>query len=111
MVEQVYNAFLSCDQKITTDTRNIAKNDLFFALKGPNFNGNKYAEKALELGSKYAVIDEKKYFIEGKTFLNYGGTVGFDANIHRSHFYCWFDAETNGWLRKSDHWWLFVGGS
>ena len=69
MVEQVYNAFLSCDQKVTTDTRNIGKNDLFFALKGPNFNGNKFAEKALELGAKYAVIDEKEYFIEGKTFL------------------------------------------
>ena len=69
MVEQVYNAFLGCDQKVTTDTRNIAKNDLFFALKGPNFNGNKFAEKALELGAKYAVIDEKEYFIEGKTFL------------------------------------------
>ena len=69
MIEQVYNAFLSCDQKVTTDTRNIAKNDLFFALKGPNFNGNKFAEKALELGAKYAVIDEKEYFIEGKTFL------------------------------------------
>ena len=69
MVEQVYNAFLGCDQKVTTDTRNIAKNDLFFALKGPNFNGNKFAEKALELGAKYAVIDEKEYFTEGKTFL------------------------------------------
>ena len=69
MVEQVYNAFLGCNQKVTTDTRNIAKNDLFFALKGPNFNGNKFAEKALELGAKYAVIDEKEYFIEGKTFL------------------------------------------
>ena len=69
MIEQVYNAFLGCDQKVTTDTRNIAKNDLFFALKGPNFNGNKFAEKALELGAKYAVIDEKEYFIEGKTFL------------------------------------------
>ena len=59
---------LGCDQKVTTDTRNIV-NDLFFALKGPNFNGNKFAEKALELGAKYAVIDEKEYFIEGKTFL------------------------------------------
>ena len=42
MIEEIYNAFLSCDQKVTTDTRNIAKNDLFFALKGPNFNGNKF---------------------------------------------------------------------
>ena len=85
MVEQVYNAFLSCDQKITTDTRNIAKNDLFFALKGPNFNGNKFAEKALELGAKYAVIDEKEYFIEGKTFLveNVLETLQSLARFHR----------------------------
>ena len=85
MVEQVYNAFLSCDQKVTTDTRNIAKNDLFFALKGPNFNGNKFAKKALELGAKYAVIDEKEYFIEGKTFLveNVLETLQSLARFHR----------------------------
>ena len=85
MVEQVYNAFLSCDQKVTTDTRNIAKNDLFLALKGPNFNGNKFAKKALELGAKYAVIDEKEYFIEGKTFLveNVLETLQSLARFHR----------------------------
>jgi UDP-N-acetylmuramoyl-tripeptide--D-alanyl-D-alanine ligase len=85
MAEQVYNAFLSCDQKVTTDTRNIAKNDLFFALKGPNFNGNKFAEKALELGAKYAVIDEKEFFIEGKTFLveNVLETLHSVARFHR----------------------------
>ena len=85
MVEQVYNAFLSCDQKITTDTRNIAKNDLFFALKGPNFNGNKFAEKALELGAKYAIIDESEYFVEGKTFLveNVLETLQSLARFHR----------------------------
>ena len=85
MVEQVYNAFLSCDQKVTTDTRNIAKNDLFFALIGPNFNGNKFTEKALELGAKYAVIDEKEYFIEGKTFLveNVLETLQSLARFHR----------------------------
>ena len=85
MAEKVYNAFLSCDQKVTTDTRNIAKNDLFFALKGPNFNGNKFAEKALELGAKYAVIDEKEFFIEGKTFLveNVLETLHSVARFHR----------------------------
>ena len=85
MAEQVYNAFLSCDQKVTTDTRNIAKNDLFLALKGPNFNGNKFAKKALELGAKYAVIDEKEYFIEGKTFLveNVLETLQSLARFHR----------------------------
>ena len=69
MIEEIYNAFLSCDQKVTTDTRNIAKNDLFFALKGPNFNGNEFAGKAFNLGAKFAVIDQEEYYIKGKTFL------------------------------------------
>ena len=69
MIEEIYNAFLSCNQKITTDSRNTAKNDLFIALKGPNFNGNEFTQKALILGAKFAVIDQKEYFIEGKTFL------------------------------------------
>jgi len=85
MIEEIYNAFLSCNQQLTTDTRNIAKNDLFFALKGPNFNGNKFAEKALELGAKYAVIDESEYFIDGKTFLveNVLETLQSLARFHR----------------------------
>ena len=69
MIEEIYNAFLSCDQKVTTDTRNIAKNDLFFALKGPNFNGNEFAGKAFNLGAKFAVIDQEEYYIKGRTFL------------------------------------------
>ena len=69
MIEEIYNAFLSCNQNIATDTRKICKNDLFFALKGPNFNGNEYVEKAISLGAKYAVIDQEKYFVNGKTFL------------------------------------------
>lgn len=42
-----------------TDTRKLKQGDLFFALKGPNFNGNLFAMKALEAGAAYAVIDEK----------------------------------------------------
>lgn len=44
-----------------TDTRNIRKNTLFFALKGDNFNGNTFAEQALKLGASYAVVDEAAY--------------------------------------------------
>ena len=69
MIDKIYDAYLDCNQQITTDTRNIKNNDLFFALKGPNFNGNSFVQNALNNGAKYAVIDEKKYYIEGKTFL------------------------------------------
>ena len=43
---------------ISTDTRKIIPNSLFFALKGTNFNGNLFAEEALNKGAKYAIIDE-----------------------------------------------------
>ena len=47
--------------EICTDTRAIKKNSIFFALKGPRFNGNKFAHQAIDAGCKYAIIDEKKY--------------------------------------------------
>jgi len=55
--------------KICTDTRKIEKGCLFFALKGPNFNGNAFASDAIEKGAVHAVIDEKEFHAEGKTIL------------------------------------------
>ena len=46
---------------ICTDSRDIKKNGIFFALKGEKFNGNKFAVQAIHDGCKYAVIDEEKY--------------------------------------------------
>ncbi|RPD99923.1 UDP-N-acetylmuramoyl-tripeptide--D-alanyl-D-alanine ligase [Aureibaculum marinum] len=45
--------------KVSTDTRKIEKGSIFFALKGDNFNGNKFAEDALKNGAAYAIVDEK----------------------------------------------------
>ncbi|MCU0395446.1 MAG: Mur ligase family protein, partial [Chitinophagaceae bacterium] len=46
---------------VTTDTRQIRPGDIFFALKGPNFDGNTYAAAALEAGASYAVIDDPQF--------------------------------------------------
>ncbi|WP_343562485.1 UDP-N-acetylmuramoyl-tripeptide--D-alanyl-D-alanine ligase [Sphingobacterium sp.] len=54
---QIYKQYPS----ITTDTRKIEKDSIFFALKGTNFNGNTFAEQALEIGARYVVIDEEIY--------------------------------------------------
>lgn len=43
---------------IETDTRKLKKGDIFFALKGPNFNANLFAKQALEKGAAYAIVDE-----------------------------------------------------
>ena len=46
---------------VSTDTRSIQEGNLFFALKGPNFNANKLAAQALEKGGCLAVIDDADY--------------------------------------------------
>lgn len=43
---------------VQTDTRKLKQGDLFFALKGPNFDGNLFAKQALDAGAAYAVIDD-----------------------------------------------------
>lgn len=52
----IYNKFKECGV-VTTDTRTLKGGEMFFALKGENFDGNEYALKALELGARYAVVD------------------------------------------------------
>ncbi len=44
--------------RVQTDTRKLQKGDLYFALKGPNFNGNEFAVKALEQGAAFSIVDE-----------------------------------------------------
>ncbi len=60
MIEQIYQQFLK-HPIVCTDTRDIKKDALFFALKGGNFNGNQFAEQALNNGCSIAIIDEIAY--------------------------------------------------
>ncbi|MCB9231572.1 MAG: UDP-N-acetylmuramoyl-tripeptide--D-alanyl-D-alanine ligase [Bacteroidia bacterium] len=48
-------------RSVCTDTRKVKPGDMFFALKGPNFNGNAFAEKALETGAAWVVVDEAEF--------------------------------------------------
>lgn len=57
-IESLYQLYLQ-HPSIQTDSRKVRPGDFFFALKGPNFNGNLFAEKALKDGAAYAVVDEK----------------------------------------------------
>jgi len=65
-INSIYQTFLQCNG-VSTDTRNINKDDLFIALKGENFNGNRFVKSAIENGAKYAIIDDANYEIPGKT--------------------------------------------
>lgn len=50
---------------VSTDTRSVKQGDLFFALKGARFDGNKYADKALEAGASIAVVDDPAVVVAG----------------------------------------------
>lgn len=57
-IEHIYDLFLRYPF-ICTDTRNLHKDCIYFALKGPNFNGNSFAIYALNNGAAYAIVDEE----------------------------------------------------
>lgn len=57
-IPELYEIFKK-HSSVQTDTRSLKEGNIFFALKGPNFNGNEYAGKAIEQGASYAIIDEK----------------------------------------------------
>jgi UDP-N-acetylmuramoyl-tripeptide--D-alanyl-D-alanine ligase len=56
-IEELYSVFLK-HNTISTDSRQIVPGCLFFALKGDNFDGNKYTSIALDAGAAYSVIDD-----------------------------------------------------
>ena len=75
-MEQFYEFFKETSG-ICTDTRNIVKDSFFVALKGANFNGNKFALNALEQGAKYAIVDESEYANNPRIFLVNNSLVFF----------------------------------
>ena len=57
LLPDLYKIYLQYPS-IQTDTRKVQRDDFFFALKGPNFNGNLFALQALEKGAAFCIIDE-----------------------------------------------------
>ena len=91
-IYKIYQKFPS----VQTDSRNLQNNDIFFALKGPNFNGNDFAKKALDLGAAYVVADESLDF-EDKRIINVEDvlkTLQQLAKYHREQFHIPFIAIT-----------------
>ena len=85
------NIIYDCFKKATgvsTDTRKIEPGQIFFALKGPNFNANKMAKEALEKGASFAVIDDPDYKNDDRCLLvdDVLTTLQKLANHHRRQF-------------------------
>jgi UDP-N-acetylmuramoyl-tripeptide--D-alanyl-D-alanine ligase len=83
-IEQLYKLY-NQTYLVDTDSRKIRKGSIYFALKGENFDGNKFAIEALKKGSTYAVVDDEEYnenpkIIKVKNVLE---TLQQLANFHR----------------------------
>lgn len=84
-IAQLYDIFRK-HPVVTTDSRNIPANSIFFALKGENFNGNRFASDALAKGAAYAVVDEDTAVENERTILveNCLNCLQSLANYHRN---------------------------
>jgi len=82
--EKLYDYYLE-NPVISTDTRNITPDCMFFALKGDLFNANEFAVQAIEKGAAYAIVDEDKYAQHEKCVLveNVLSTLQDLARHHR----------------------------
>ena len=84
-IKEIYALFQQ-HSTICTDSRKITNGAMFISLRGENYNGNKYALKAIQDGCSYAIVDEKEYHIHKNTILvnNALKTVQDLATYHRN---------------------------
>jgi UDP-N-acetylmuramoyl-tripeptide--D-alanyl-D-alanine ligase len=86
-IEQLYKIYQQYPS-VQTDTRALKTGDIFFALKGPNFNGNLFAENALAAGAAYVVADEAPAIPHNRIIVvnNVLDTLQQLARFHRLQF-------------------------
>ena len=86
-IDELYSIYLQHPQ-IETDTRKISRDCIFFALKGPNFNGNLFVQQALEKGASYCIADENTGLKDERIILvdNTLETLQLLAKKHRQSF-------------------------
>lgn len=85
-IAHIHNLFLQC-QSVSTDTRKIELNSMFFAIKGDNFDANTFAEEALQKGALFVIIDNASYFIDQRTILVENSLIALQelAKFHRAY--------------------------
>lgn len=84
-IKYIHNLFLKCSS-VSIDTRKIASNSFFVAIKGDNFDANTFAKEALDKGASYVIIDNKEYYIDDRTILVEDSLVALQelAKFHRT---------------------------
>lgn len=84
-IEDLYSIYLK-SRKVTTDSRAVEEGSIFFALKGDNFDGNRFAASALEKGAACCVVDNPEYKTDDRCLLveDSLATLQELARYHRS---------------------------
>lgn len=67
-ISELHRRYLESNS-VSTDTRNIKEGDIFFALKGENFDANAYVDEAIEKGAKFVVLDNIEYSKDDKQYI------------------------------------------
>ena len=87
-MNELYQKYCGCGCKVTTDSRAIKGGEMFFALRGENFDGNAFAAKALESGAAWAVVNDDADLPEDGRFIRVADpltTLRDLAIWHRTH--------------------------
>jgi len=85
-IDTLHKLFINENLIINTDSRKAVPNSIFFALKGVNFNGNKYALQAIQAGASYAIIDDKNYYDkDNKQLILVNNTLETLQNLAKYH--------------------------
>ncbi|MCQ2170226.1 MAG: UDP-N-acetylmuramoyl-tripeptide--D-alanyl-D-alanine ligase [Bacteroidales bacterium] len=85
---ELYKKYCECGYKVITDSRAIEGGEIFFALKGENFDGNAYAMKALQDGARWAVVNGDAALPEDERLIKVDDpftTLQQLAVYHRNH--------------------------
>ncbi len=83
-IAELYSNYL-LHRAVSTDSRSITPGSIFFALKGQSFNGNTFAQKALESGAAFVVVDEAAFQLNDRCLLVEDALTALQqlANYHR----------------------------
>ena len=60
---------------VVIDSREVIQDCFFIALRGENFDGNEFAEVALEKGAKYALVDRPEIANKNKRLILVDNTL------------------------------------
>ena len=56
-IQNLYSLFQSSNG-VSIDSRSIEKDEIFFSIKGENFDGNRFALDAIDKGAKFSIVDD-----------------------------------------------------